>query len=556
MVIYALLFSIILPLLIVATPIIPNLKRVTTKEHNRIMKSIYARPPITDKKKEHKRIQDAWNYIYQLRSEGVLIIEENKTYHQYGGDLSSSQFRYILTQSKFDVIHLEFVQITDDIDIWSNWAEEYVCDKSVWLDYCVFQGTCKMNINFKKTLKCTNCTFHKRVSWLGCTFDSTLYALENTFMEDATFHIWADTAFFSASRFEGKTEFGGCSHYLRFDSLDLISVDSMHTRYEPAFFYQNTKFFFGKFRNLVIEDVTFTGNVSIEHMTIYTLRCKNAKVLSDGFLFLGTTIEDTIDFRNMTVKGMMDIRQLNLSGKCKILLEAMAFDEFKCKWSQIAHKIHFEHPDSIENIKTTYYALYENFRKEGARMDANECLYQLKEFERQNENIWYKWLYLNVISITCGYMLRPTQILFFAFFAIIVSSLFYFFTPGYIIRLAYIKDTTRKHLVRTSRKEIIDRLKKRELCTKGKTGELIERLLQSMSEKELFQQIKPGRPVSLKYLGVCCLYSFETFLRLSILTKDLHPYHWSKKLVSIIEAIIGWFTLALFIITFINATFV
>lgn len=545
---------------------LPKIERKNKEEFQEIMNAWYVTDLIkVDRDKEYERWCKAVARIEQLKEKGVIVTGTPNKYHQYGGEISANEFIGILMSNQYDTLLLEFVKISGNVHLSSGWGWEKIVDKLVNLSSCTFLGECRIGATFKKEFLFENCVF-KSYTFFWNTFEKDAYFLRNSFEGDASIYFFADSVYFSGSRFKEHVEFGGVIHYFNFGPIHLGSIPGVYeggTQWEPVIFDGDVSFGFGQYNKLILEEVTFKNRLSFVHMILNTLNCKSVRILGNEFIFFGNSISDSINFQDMTIAGLLNMSKLGIGKDCKILLEGVSFNNLKCRWSQLSNKLSFEDSAGINDIKHVYYTLHDNFRREGARFDANECLYSLKEFERKYEMItwnpisWLRKFYLYALWLMSGYLLKPTHTILFALCVIFIFSLLYMVSPGSIVSVADIKDAARYQLMSFSKRDLKDKLSSLHAKTSGNKCDLIERILAITKDNdELLKLAKQNDTIALKYYGVCCLYSFATFIRLSSIIKGLHIYGWQTKYLSLGEATIGWFTLALFITTCINATFI
>ena len=545
-----------------------KIERKTKEEFKGIRDAWYATELIkTDRDKEYKRWCRAVARIEQLEEKGVVVTGTANKFHLYGGEITGDEFIDKLMSSDYDTLLLEYVRISGEVYLSSGWGWEKIVDKLVNLQSCTFLDKCHIGATFKKKVLFENCIF-KAHTFFWNEFEENAYFLKNTFESTASLNFVAhfDSVYVCGSRFKENVEFGGIVLYINFGSIHLDRINGVYdggTQWEPAIFNGDVSFYFGQYNKLIMDEVTFKNRLSFTHMALRTLSFESARILGSEFIFFGSSIADSINFQNMITAGLLNMSKLGIGTNCRILLKEISFNNLKCRWSQLNNKLCFENSASISDVKRVYYTLHDNFRREGARFDANECLYSLKEIERKYEKItwnplsWLRKFYLYSLWLISGYLLKPTHTVLFALCIVIIFSLLYMVTPGYILSITDVRNAARHQLMSLSKKYLKDRLSNLHAKTSGNKCDLIERILVITRDKnKLLKLAKHSNTISLKYYGICCLYSIATFIRFSIIIKDLHIYGWHKKCLNIIEAIIGWFTLAVFIITCLNATFI
>ena len=465
--------------------------------------------------------------------------------------------------SQYDTIVVEFAKIYGEVNLSSAWGWKKIVDKTVKLSLCTFFDKCKISATFKKELFIEDCVF-KSYTFFWNTCEYPAHILKCTFEDEASITFSADTVYFSGSTFKKEVTFGGLVGYINFsqtDSAPLQGADERSAQWDPVIFEGDVSFFFGMYSRIIMEKVTFKGRLSFAHMRLRTLNCKSARVLGNEFIFFESdmnTISDSIDFRDMTIIGLLDIGKLSIGDSCKILLRDISFNRLKCRWSQLSEHLCFEQNDSIHNIKTTYYLLYENFRKEGARFNANDCFFEIKELERKRERLtaspitWGKKLWLYFQYLTSGYLVKPLYPLRFSFIVIVIISIFLYVTPGHIIREKECSQLLISIAHNHKKKDLQQKLSIDDMMATGTKAEVVDRYLRHGEVHQLVELIKAKIGIKSR-LKNCLLLSGASFFNNNAFIRGFYITGICKKIVIFMAPIIGWLTLALFISTLINA---
>ncbi len=211
-----------------------------------------------------------------------------------------------------------------------------------------------------------------------------------------------------------------------------------------------------------------------------------------------------------------------------------------------------------------YTAIYNAYRRQGKWMQADDCYYEWKQFERQNflklsdapfifklpETIFH---HLNWIS--CGYGIKPLRIFPFAVMIVFLFALVYFVTPEPISNLEQQLisiDKIKMALNKLSPEALQKRFTDYDFDFEKHKQDLIDDIVSSIDKEELSRllDLQAASRYNLNYLWNCFYFSFSTFTTVGL--GDWYPAGNLNRAVVMVEGALGWLSLGLFITTYAN----
>jgi uncharacterized protein YjbI with pentapeptide repeats len=267
-------------------------------------------------------------------------------------------------------------------------------------------------------------------------FDGTLFR-DNVSFEDATFGM---DAFFNEARFMANA----CFNYSNFDSYSYFASaqflgDALFSDVDflgapdlsAASFSGKANFFQSRFNSPLFSDAVFSGPAQFGLASFSGLSSfggalfadeavfslarfseaayfSGAKFHKDAFFGL-TKFEDIASFQSALFDGDINFKGGSISTilldkakfgkKSRIILNDTDFARFKAHWNEIEEHVVWE--------PGAYLALVENYRRLGWSGDQDDCYYQYRKIDQDHKG----WGWSKVIDIlawlSCGYGVRP-----------------------------------------------------------------------------------------------------------------------------------------------------
>lgn len=310
----------------------------------------------------------------------------------------------------------------------------------------VFWGSSFGNASFKKAAflgraDYSNASFHQ-ASFAGCTFHqpalfSGALFENNVSFEDASFGL---DAFFNAARFLGWVDF----NYSDFDSYSYFAaaefsgdaffsdVDlSAASDFSLATFSGEANFIRSRLSEPYFGEVLFAGPARFGLARFSGLSSFGGAVFADeaGFglarfsdaaYFSGTNFqdlalfglarfEDIVTFQEARFQGDLNFKAATISSLLfekaellpgsRIILNDTEINLFRAHWDEIK--------DHVAWQPGAYLALVENYRRLGWSKDEDDCYYQYRRLDQAGKS----WGWSKIIDIlawlSCGYGVRP-----------------------------------------------------------------------------------------------------------------------------------------------------
>ncbi|MFZ3149718.1 MAG: pentapeptide repeat-containing protein [Methanothrix sp.] len=310
----------------------------------------------------------------------------------------------------------------------------------------VFWGTTFENASFEKAsfqgqADFANATFGKASFSASsfdepAVFDGALFA-DNVSFEDSVF---AKDAFFNEARFMGNADFNysdfasysyfASAHFLEdalFSDIDFSGASD----FSAASFAAKANFFQSRFGAASFSDAIFSGPVQFGladfsglssfsgvlfsgEANFILARFSDAAYLSgarfqDLALFGLTKFEDIVSFQGASFDGDLNFKSGSIStilldkakfGKIsRITLNDTDFSRFKAHWKEIEGHVVWE--------PAAFLALVNNYHGLGWSADEDDCYYQYRSLN-QAEKQWSWSKAIDILAwLSCGYGVRP-----------------------------------------------------------------------------------------------------------------------------------------------------
>jgi uncharacterized protein YjbI with pentapeptide repeats len=401
-----------------------------------------------------------------------------------------------------------------DWDYFKNYKFEINCNFSkavfqgnVNFDLTTFEGKTNFNeVTFQKNVTFNlvnfqNASFFKTKFKQVTNFDEAIFKNETNFNEA----VFQGQSYFRRTSFKGPTNFL-CT---TFQNVDFSNTEFQKTNFNDTVFKEKTNF----------NVVNFIGNTSFSLSTF-----------ENDVSFMGTQFRDFVNFLNITFKnvdfrgiicykqsqllcdeiGILDLRYSNFffrsvitANLSKTLFHCAFIDNVNfngCKWPKkyIIHEEQYMNKHDINlsysDIETIYRNLKKNMQNSGNYTDAGEFYYREMEMKRKGAKNKKDLFLLQLYKIIAGYGEKPLRTIISSLAIIFICTVFYW---------------------------------------------IFQCLEYSVENPTIFRQIKDS-----------LYFSFVTFTTLGL--GDIHPVNDFGRAFICIEALLGAFFMALFVVVFVR----
>jgi uncharacterized protein YjbI with pentapeptide repeats len=333
----------------------------------------------------------------------------------------------------------------------------------------VFWGTSFENTSFEKAIFSGRADFSNAAfgpaSFSGCSFrqpvffDGALFK-NNVSFEDAAFGL---DAFFNAARFRGRADF----NYSQFHSYSYFQATlfegealfsdmdfseaadfSAATFSRRAYFIRSrlTEPYFGnalfsgpslfglaRFSGLSsFGEAVFSGEANFNLARFSEAADFSGAVFQDLALFGLTKFEDIVTFQEASFGADLNLKsgsisallfeKAELSDGSRIILNDTDISRFRARWDEIEDHVAWE--------PGAYLALVENYRRLGWSKDEDDCYYQYRRLDQAGKG----WGWSKIIDIlawlSCGYGVRPAYAVAWSFLTILCFGLVFWMGDG------------------------------------------------------------------------------------------------------------------------------
>ncbi|MDI9615787.1 MAG: pentapeptide repeat-containing protein [Methanothrix sp.] len=383
-----------------------------------------------------------------------------------------------------------------------------------------FGGTANfVGTNFHGPLSMSYAQFSKVASFEGATFWSHADLSNAQFMDDTSFervHFLRSSSFefsrfhqlvsFWRSVFHGETsfansEFSGTANFMRV-SFDENAV-FMGSRFSHDVTFSGARFS----RAAVFGLAAFQGFSDFSSSLFRSVAFFGLAKLEDNTRFVNTTFDGDLVLTSSRIYSMQ-LENASFSDSSRIYLKEADFTRMLARWYLIKNHLVYD--------SAAYLALVKNYKNMEWRDDANDCYYQYRRISQASEP-WGLEKMIDVVSwLSCGYGVRPSYTIFWSMFMILLFGLVYWIGNG-------IREIAWENLSDEDEPEKAD-------------AEVSED--ESEGDPEMPAERRISFPDSL-------FFSAMSFTAQS--PASLYPVGIYKH-VSMIEGILGWFLLGLFVV--------
>lgn len=355
---------------------------------------------------------------------------------------------FIFTNCTFANASFSAVTFEQDAIFWGSSFENASFDHASFLGHADFANATFGNLSF------SSAAFAR-----PAIFDGSLF-LENTSFEDAVF---SEDASFNYARFLEKANF----NYSDFDSYSYFayaqfSGDALFSDidfsapmdFSNASFANQANFFASRmkapcfsgcifsgparFGMTAFSGLTSFGDAVFEDEANFVLaRFTDAAYFSGAdfrrlVLFGLTKFEDIVSFNGAKFSGDLNFKAASIStllferakleANTRIILNDTDFVRFKAHWNSIEEHVVW--------VPGAYLALVENYRSLGWSVDEDDCYYRYRRLD-QSDKSWGWSKIIDMLSwLSCGYGVRPGYAVFWSLLTILAFGLMFWMGDG------------------------------------------------------------------------------------------------------------------------------
>lgn len=299
---------------------------------------------------------------------------------------------------------------------------------------------------------------------------------------------------FKSTRFSGITSFTNANFSSITSFSDAIFSDNAYFKYSN--FSDDTDFEAANFvGNAHFEAVNFGGITSFSDANFDNNAYFKDSSFGDDTDFVAASFGDEVSFWNACFRNNTRFEKTRFNevifidtSFSNVSLTNTDFERMRVDWSSLKNTLAYNGEAYIKLIK--------NFKEMEQFEDADNAYYQYRRVSQRNNNIGFSWLGDVITWITCGYGVRPFNSILFGGLLIFLFSIIYYYGDG------------------------ISRLKEKEDDDAQKVS-----------------------------MWDALYFSMVTFTTIGY--GDWYPKNRFYKYV-VIEGLVGWLTLALFLVTLAN----
>ncbi|MDD1760769.1 MAG: pentapeptide repeat-containing protein [Methanothrix sp.] len=367
----------------------------------------------------------------------------------------------------------------------SSFSRPAVFDSSLFMDHVSFEDA-----RFSEDASFNRARFLKEANFNYTKFESYSYFASAKFLGDALFSDidFADDSDFSLASFAGRANF----YQSRLNAPGFSDVVfSGPAQFGLASFSGLASFGAATFADEAsfglarFSDAAYFSGANFSKDAIFGL----AK-FQDIASFQGVNFDGDLNFKAATLSNVLMERAMFGSG-CRIILNDTDISRFRAHWTDIRDHVVWE--------PGAYLALVNNYHGLGWSLDEDDCYYQYRRLD-QDKKRWGWSKAIDVLAwLSCGYGVCPSYAVAWSLLTILVFGLIFWWSDG------------------------------------------IRR-----SAKPLLEPIKENEVVEHATLRNALFFSTMVFLSqgpIDFLPVGKNRYH------VIVEGIIGWLLLALFLVT-------
>jgi hypothetical protein len=139
-----------------------------------------------------------------------------------------------------------------------------------------------------------------------------------------------------------------------------------------------------------------------------------------------------LDLRQVTIKGRVDLRGTEMPDTSVVYLTDPRIGELVAPWTFLGRRLAFyEDLTTWSEQQRTYAALRQLYEGSGQFSDADACFFESQELQRQKTpRVSFEWIYLTLNKVVAGYGVRPSSPLKAGVLVVMFFSIIYMFPGG------------------------------------------------------------------------------------------------------------------------------
>ena len=253
--------------------------------------------------------------------------------------------------------------------------------------------------HFYKNANFGQVQFYQDANFAGAKFDEEANFREASFEKDAKF---SNDQFSKEAGFSGAI-FAGDAYFTNAKFVE--DIDLAEANFSKEVFFRNVQFD----GSTNFRDTEFHGDRTdfMSSKFSKSANFKNANFTGDAW-FIGARFIDVVDFTDVNFKGNLsftstefykesDFNKANFYSY--ISLNHTKFNGFRVHWNSIKnHSVYYDYE---------YKELINNYKNIGWLLDASECYYDYRNYQREKKPIGISKLLDSVAWLYCGYGVRP-----------------------------------------------------------------------------------------------------------------------------------------------------
>jgi uncharacterized protein YjbI with pentapeptide repeats len=422
-----------------------------------------------------------------------------------------------IINSTISEANFEGITFEKDVILWGTSLGNASFDKATFHGSADLSNTSFGNASFEGT------SFSQPVTFDGAVFLDNVSFQDALFQKDASFNYarFVGNADFNYSRFGYYTYFSG-AHFFKdasFSDIDFSgALDFSSSAFSGEANFFQSRFSTADFSNAVFSgpaqfgltrfsglssfgDAVFAGPASFALARFSDAAYFSGAEFRDIALFGLAKFEDIvsfqqakfeedINFKGATISTML-LDEARYGKEVRMILNDTEFGRFKAHWDEII--------DHVVWDPGAFLALVENYRRLGWSSDEDDCYYQYRRLDQAHKGFGWSKAIDMLAWLSCGYGVRPGYAVIWSLLTILVFALLFWIGNG----------------IRRSAKPLQGPMEK-----------------DSVPEKATFGN---------------ALF-FSTMIFLSQGPIDFLPVGRNRYLV-ILEGVLGWLMLALFLVT-------
>jgi uncharacterized protein YjbI with pentapeptide repeats len=355
---------------------------------------------------------------------------------------------FALTNSNLENVSFAGVTFEQDAVFWGSTIGRAGLERSSFLGYADFSDARFSNASFSA------CSFFRPAVFDGSIFKGNVNFEDSVFSEDASFKgvQFQKEANFNYSNFKSYSYFD----YAEFLGDALFSdVDfAKDSNFSAANFSQWACFYQSHLHAPNFSDAVFMGRahfglssfsglVSFGTAKFFDDASFGLARFSDAAYFSGASFskdavfglakfQDIASFQGASFKGDLNFKAASLSNmlldkaafgrSCRIILNDTEISRFRAHWTEIADHVVWE--------PGAYLALVNNYHGLGWSLDEDDCYYQYRRLN-QDKKDWGWSKAIDILAwLSCGYGVRPSYAFAWSLLTILIFGLIFWWGDG------------------------------------------------------------------------------------------------------------------------------